>query len=47
MRPQRLHAVLALLFLSLFLSLGTGYAIYYRLLAVTALVLAAALSGRI
>ena len=40
MRPQRLHAVLALLFLSLFLSLGTGYAIYYRLLAVTTLVLA-------
>ena len=40
MRPQRLHAVLALLALSAFLSLGTGYAIYYRLFAVTAFVLA-------
>ena len=40
MRPQRLHAVLALLLLSVFLSLGTGYAIYYRLLAITAFVLA-------
>ena len=40
MRFQRLHAVLALLFLAAFLSLGTGYAIYYRLFGVTALVLA-------
>ncbi len=39
MRLQRLHAVLALLLLSAFLSLATGYALYYRLFGITALVL--------
>ena len=39
MRPTRTHAALGLLALSLFLSLATGYAIYYRLLSITVLVL--------
>ena len=40
MRLKRIHAALGLLLLALFLSLGTGYAIYFRLLSVTAFVLA-------
>ena len=43
MRLKRIHAALVLFVLTLFLSLATGYAIYYRLFSVTALVLAGSL----